>query len=68
MWNIIDTEIIDNLQPSDIIATNPSDSETYYEIRTIKNGFIRAIHAEGIPRFKILPNSALIADKWWIMK
>ena len=68
MWKIIDTEIIDKLQPGDIITSNPGSSNAQYEIKTITSELIRAIHYNGILAFKVLPKYGLISGSWWVKK
>jgi hypothetical protein len=68
MWKIIDSAIIDNLHPGSIIATNPNDGNSQYEIKSIAGDFIRAIHYNGILAFKILPKHAIVSGNWWVKK
>lgn len=68
MWRIIDSGIIDRLQPGDIIATNPNDGNSQYEIKTISDGLIRAVHYNGILGFKVMPKQGIVSGNWWIKK
>lgn len=68
MWRIIDSAIIDKLHSGDIIATNPNDGNSQYEIKTVSGGLIRAIHYNGILGFKVLPKHGIVSGNWWVKK
>jgi hypothetical protein len=68
MWRIINPVIINRLHPGDIIATNPNDGNSQYEIKTISGDLIRAIHFNGILGFKVMPRHRMVSGNWWVKK
>ena len=49
-----------------IIARNPDDQD-FYEVRSVTlNGYITALHRDGITMLRMFPEEKLIQEKWWI--
>ncbi|MDP9231023.1 MAG: hypothetical protein M3O67_10200 [Bacteroidota bacterium] len=64
MWTKIDSpEKFALLKQGGIISDN---QEKHFKIEKIKDGYITAIHRDGVLDLKILPEESLLSDNWWV--
>lgn len=67
MWKKIDSPAVaKELKIDNIISEKPDDPQERYAIKSIQDGFVRAIHANGRISLKGLPVDALISRNWWV--
>jgi hypothetical protein len=50
------------------IARHPDEPEDIYEVKSIRDGYVTAFHANGKVELKVFPEDDLILDKWWLKK
>jgi hypothetical protein len=67
MWKKIDNSAIaKDLVIGSIITENPDDPQERYAIKSIQDGFVKAIHANGKVSLKGLPTKVLVGGTWWV--
>ncbi|HMH22809.1 MAG TPA: hypothetical protein VK563_13580 [Puia sp.] len=67
MWKKIDSSVLaEGLIIGSIITENPDDPKEQYAIRSIQDGFVRAVHANGKISLKGFPTNVLISGNWWV--
>jgi hypothetical protein len=68
MWKKIGkSSTTESVRKGSIITTEPNNDRVRYEIQSIQNNYIRAIHADG-KICKGFPAEKLISDNWWIQE
>jgi hypothetical protein len=56
------------VKPGGHIAKHPDKPEDIYEVKSIQDGYVTALHANGKVELKVFPEEELISDKWWLKK
>jgi hypothetical protein len=67
MWKKIDTQlVISGMIVSHIITDNPNDPKDQYVVKTVRNDYIVALHANGESALKLFPKDQLLNGTWWV--
>jgi hypothetical protein len=67
MWKKIDTQLVySNMIENNVITDNPNDPKDQYEIKSIHNGYVMALHCNGQTAIKFFPRKDLLDGSWWV--
>jgi hypothetical protein len=67
MWQKIDSYlVIAEMNNGSIITDNPIEPNDQYEIKSLNDGYVKALHINGKNIFKIFPRMELLSGNWWV--
>jgi len=67
MWKKIDTNlVVSRMIVGNMITDNPDDPTDLFEVKTIREGYVIALHEDGKSEVKFFPESELLNGKWWV--
>ena len=69
MWTLIDSpHAIAGIRIGEVITNDKDDPLELYEVKAKGSGYVKAVHAYGREKIRILPEQYLITASWWVKK
>jgi hypothetical protein len=67
MWKKIDTRlVVTRMIVGNVITDNPDNATDLYVVKSIRDGYVIALHEDGKSAVKFFPESELLNGKWWV--
>jgi hypothetical protein len=67
MWKKINSNLrYSGMIIGNMITDNPGDPSDSFVVRSIHDGYVKALHINGKSAIKFFPESELLNGKWWV--